>query len=476
MFLELAFAAALPISFHYDADEWSNAAYNIVCLAEQIPCSKPLYEALWKDDLKWTDDDARHLDAWKSVVTRMAEALPPSGTAPLLPNYMTYHPQLKLRMSVAAAALASHSPDEFGRRIAPLVNAEDAETMRNTLVHYQRRLQPWWESTGAKLVEGHIRDVQAAMSDEDVTVSTRAAVFLNSQLASPDVYVHAVPSPSKGEKIASATVFENHFVVEITATDKASDTIWKALHELTHAYFDAAPEATHQAIMKQFVDEPGGAPFYTYFNEALATAVQRMVIEQSARRTQQGADGASAPKAGAAEEDDGGYRHPYIPRLARALEPVLRHALAGGSIVTDGFVADYIRAGRAELGSEATSPRFVFGSVALFANEPRYAAREAARNAFNVWFSVGSIESWRRFGETSAIFINDYDEVKGFSEQIPDLEARMKHRGFAYVTPYRTQSRVLVLAGRDNITLLELIERVAALPSVPAEGVFLTID
>jgi hypothetical protein len=51
MLLEFALAAAVPLTFHYDANEWTNAAYHVGCLAGHIPCSKPIYNALRYEDL-----------------------------------------------------------------------------------------------------------------------------------------------------------------------------------------------------------------------------------------------------------------------------------------------------------------------------------------------------------------------------------------------------------------------------------------
>ena len=86
------------------------------------------------------------------------------------------------------------------------------------------------------------------------------------------------------------------------------------------------------------------------------------------------------------------------------------------------------------------------------------------------------VERRRSFGETSAVFIVDYAEVKGFAGRIPDLDAQLRHRAFAHVMPYQQHSRLLVLAGRDERALLDLIDRVATLPALPATGVVATID
>src|SRR5688500_2882652 len=111
MLLEVVVAAAVPLTFHYNANEWTNAAYHVACLAGHVPCSKPIYDTFWKDHQQWNADDASHLEAWTSVVERMAQTLPPSPPAPILPGSTHYHPRLKQRFSIVAAALGSRSLD-----------------------------------------------------------------------------------------------------------------------------------------------------------------------------------------------------------------------------------------------------------------------------------------------------------------------------------------------------------------------------
>src|SRR6185295_103955 len=80
----------------------------------------------------------------------------------------------------------------------------------------------------------------------------QVAEFLNAKLATRDVYIHGIPGPLLTSKEASATVISNHFFVEVLAGDRPDDTIWKAMHELTHAFYDSAPPARHLDLMTQF--------------------------------------------------------------------------------------------------------------------------------------------------------------------------------------------------------------------------------
>src|SRR5262249_48885940 len=125
--------------------------------------------------------------------------------------------------------------------------------------------------------------------------------------------------------------------------DTAKDTEWKAMHELTHYFYGAAPLAKHVGLMREFLQtNKSDAPsLYTFFNEALATAVQLLVYERTKIT------------------DTDPYHHPYIPRLARSMVPLLKEALATGQTAFGSFSQSYIRAGEVELGDELTSPSFL---------------------------------------------------------------------------------------------------------------------
>src|SRR5262249_24766843 len=49
--------AMAPLRFHVDASEFSNVAYHVSCLAETIPCTRPVFGTFWRDVLRWTPAD-----------------------------------------------------------------------------------------------------------------------------------------------------------------------------------------------------------------------------------------------------------------------------------------------------------------------------------------------------------------------------------------------------------------------------------
>jgi len=463
MLLEVALAAALPLAFAFDGAEHVNATYTVSCLAGHIACSRDLYDRLWHTELHWSDEDQRELDRWTQVIERAEHASPAIEPAPLLPNFQSYYPSVRARMAIVAAVSGAGSSGRVAAAAQGLVPAEDGAALQRVLQHFERRLRPWWRSTGAAVVARHIEQVRRGMTAEHLHTSAAVSSFMGARLPDARVFVHAVPSPAPAGDESAATVVQQHFFVEVVARDIARETIWKAMHELTHAYYDAAPAAVHTTLMRQFVasTEPSAPAFYTYFNEAIATAVQFVVLER---------DGEPL----GSEED--GYRHPYIPRLARALLPVVRRVLAAGGSITQGVVEAYLAAGRASLGDRASSPAFTLASAALIGNDAHQPAITKFRRAFNVWFTVGTVDEWRKFEELSGVFFVTYPDLPPDLPTIPDLDQASRHRAFAFTARHHSKSRVIVLAGRDAAAVAELVDRLAPVTSWPNDGVFLVID
>jgi hypothetical protein len=236
-----------------------------------------------------------------------------------------------------------------------------------------------------------------------------------------------------------------------------------AVHELTHAFYDSAPLATHLALMRQFVEasEPGGPSMYAFLNEAIATAVTEMALTLANEDT---------------SDVDGEYRHPYIPRLGRAALEPLKKALTANRTMTDGFAADYLRAARDVLGADADSLSFRFSAAAILASDSTRSAVASFREAVAPTYSTESRATWRRVGELSAAFLVSYDDVREFAGDIPDLSGLMQRRGFAFMLPHNTRSRRLVVAGRDATAVADAVKQLQPPRAIPENGLVLTVD
>ena len=463
-----ALVAALAV--HADASEHANTVYNVLCLAQQVPCTRGKYDRLWKDELRWSADDQAQLDRWQSIL-RAAEARSPEPpAAPLLANYLSFYPALRQRQHIASAALEGKSASGAERRLSPLVGPGDAHTLAGVLRHFHARLHPWWERVGKQRVSG-VRAIDREFSPAVRGLLRQVAAFVQADAGVRDVYMHVVPSPDAGNDEAAGTVIRNHFFMELVpvgADDAARRRTAKmvagvAVHELTHALYDSAPTATHLALMQQFVDaaEPAGPPMYAFLNEAIATAVTGMALDLADDDT---------------SGEGGEYRHPYIPRLGQAAVEPLRKALADNRTMTDGFAADYLRGAREVLGADADSLAFRFSAAAIIASDSTRSAVASFREVVSPTYSTESRATWRRIGELSAAFLVNYEDVREFSDGIPDLNGLVTHRGFAFILPYKSRSRMLVVAGRDATAVAEVLKQLQPPRAIPENGLVLTVD
>ena len=354
MLLLFLVAAAAPLRFHVDATEFANTVYHTVCTTGRMSCSRDIYLRFWNEKYKATPEDGKHFDTFTGVLDELEKAARAPRPLPYLPNDFEYWPALEIRQRVVSAMFGSKSPADFRRRARRLMTAAQSERIGEVLEYFGKRLHPWWVTTGQPIVARHIKDIQSEFAKSGLAgTAAEVAAFLDTRPESRHYFLHAVPSPEYDGEHADGTAIGNHFAVELTHRAKGSDAGWVAIHEFTHTMYQLAPSARKDALMRQFVEaeDASGQAFYMYLNEAPATAVE---ILQAERQRQ------------ALDEP---YTDPYIPRLAKAVLPILRVALAKRETLYDGFARPYLAAARAELGDDADGLQFRFSVVALL-SEP----------------------------------------------------------------------------------------------------------
>ena len=457
--LALALLAITPLRFHFDATPFTNAVYHLACLAGSIGCSSKVYSDFWNSDYAVTREDGAKIEQFKKTLGKIMAAAPDPPRAPFLGNYLSFYPSLRIRSRILATAVEAGSAEKFRHRAERFLDRADAAALADSLSHFERRLSPWWSSPGRQRVETHIAQVDPLMrKGELIPLASQVAKFVGADFHQRDVWVHAVPGPSTKTTDASATVIGNHFFVEVQAKDAPEATVWKAMHELTHAFYDSAPMERHLSLMNQFLvsSQPGAQSFYLYLNEAVATAVQLLVLER------------------AGQKDDDPYRQRYIPRLARSTAPLLKQMLSSGGTLYDGFVDPYLRAGAMELKGEVTGPLFVLSVAAVLTSKSNEAAAQQFYDQFTPIFNVNTEKEWRLFSNLNAIRLVTFDELP--DDAFPGVVDLKRKRGFAWAEPHGPKGQIFVLAGRNGDTVVELVKRLSALPSVDTNGVLFTLQ
>jgi hypothetical protein len=455
--LALLLLAVAPVQFQFDASEFTNAVYHVACLAGQSPCSNSLYTEFWNERYKVTREDGAQFDAWKGVFQRAERNGSSPAAMPIPPNLLSHYPSLRIRQDLMAAVLGSPSPRDLERRAAKIVPPADAAILARAAAHIQERLHPWWMAHGKALVDSHRDQVQRYMAKEKAgDLMTGVAAFFGGVGDMKEVYVHLVASPRQDQKNAKANFMANHFVVEVLPGDDPRDTAWKAVHELTHAMYErTAPK--HSELIAQFLatKERAAQAMYTILNEAVATAVQLILVERQGRT------------------DDDPYHHPFIPRMARTVVPLLKEAMTEKRTFLDGFVPKYVSNAKTELGPVAATPPFLLLCTAVLGDED-YA--KAFHALFPALSTVTEESEWRRFPEMNAVRMQTYAQSGDAGASIAGLAELKRQKAFAYIVPRGRTGMEVYLLGQDAAATKAVVEAFAKLPSIPASGLAVALD
>ena len=91
------------LAVHADASEYANAVYNVVCLAQQVPCTQAKYQSPLEERAAGGRRRTRH--SWiagRSIVRAAEMRVPAPPDAPLLANYLSFYPALRQRQSIVS--------------------------------------------------------------------------------------------------------------------------------------------------------------------------------------------------------------------------------------------------------------------------------------------------------------------------------------------------------------------------------------
>ena len=447
-----------PFHFQVETKEFANAAYNVGCLTNRLPCSKSEFEKFWQ----LTPADQVLLDTWNKILDAIAARQPKPPDSPFLPNYSAYFPEATAINQVLSAALGARSPDDFRKRAVSLAPEPEIAQLATVLRHVERRLHPWWKSKGERYLAARRRIVQSVMDAPEVPALVgRIARFTESDISDHQFQVHLIPRQDPRSDAATATVIGNHVLFELTDQAKPKELLPLVMHELTHAFYDRAPMHLHQKLIQEFVASsvPQSQSLYSILNEGIATAVQLSLIPQTGP-----------------DEDQDEYRDPFIPRIGRAVAPHMKQALEKGPTLFHGFLDTYISASLAELKEELASPRFtLITDMRLPIGDLPNAEAACQTNLATHWYA--SFNERNRYPELNLLILVTYDKldvIEGNWDQLVPLSKA--HRGFALTDKRNNKGRTYVLAGRDDATVAELVKRLSKIRTGGPDGLLLTVD
>jgi hypothetical protein len=94
---------------------------------------------------------------------------------------------------------------------------EQVERLAQILEYVEKRLHPWWVSTGRTIAWKGIKRAERQITKLGVPkLAEEAAAFFEVKESSRELYVHAIPIPEFDGKEATANPTLNNFCIEIT--------------------------------------------------------------------------------------------------------------------------------------------------------------------------------------------------------------------------------------------------------------------
>lgn len=454
-------AVAAPIHIHVDVAQFPNATHHLACISGRLPCTQASFEKYWHQQMQWGPADQAALDRWNSTMKTIVARQPQPQSIPFLANFTDWYPELVVVKKLIAAGLAASSEADFRKKAAGLALPEEIGWLSGSLEHFNKRLEPWWKETGRAYGESQRKAIEAQLKKLKADgLASNVAAFFEAELPVRNFYMHLIPRSDRTSKDATATFARNHMVVEMTDEMKPEGTVSIILHEMTHALYELAPVAKQRKLIGDFAGSsvPAAQALYAIMNEGLATAVQ---LDAMAR---------------AGQQDDDPYHHPFIPRIGKANAAPLAEAMKRGATLFSGYVDTYLKASETELGPELKSPRFLMtsGIVAEFGDMKT--ALAAFRENFPM-LSAASFSDRLTFPELNMAYLLPYDKLGVVEQAWPMISAMAKeHRGLVFTGPRGNKGRVYVVAGRDEATVAELVQKLGAIRTSTGEGLVLTVE
>lgn len=459
--LTLAFLLASPVHLEPDSGLFANTVYHVICLAQQISCSREKFEAFWHEELNWGEEDDEALGAVNSSLDHLDNASPDAEAVPVPANFPSFYPGYRARYSLLGSILDSGSVSAIAEAVEDSLPAGHARRLARAFAHFEARLRPWWQAQDPGRATSYSLEVIAKMKDAGLgDLADQIGGFLGSRL--PRIGVHAVVAPYGG-KGGRATPMATHVFVEYLPEDTTTQGAWKTLHEVVHILYDHAPIERHRGLVAQFLDagQIHSVAHYVLLNEAVATASQLIAFERLG------------------VEMKNFYSDPFIPRLALTTQPLLAAALTERSTLYSGFAERYMRAADAELGSEVLRPQYMLLGVGVLGVDRHPDAAEAYFDLIpprSIATSDESGEAFPEFPEVNVVELLTHGELGPEKELFQADISAAQRRGFVYSPPPTSKRRVYLISGRSEEDLVEAVRRFAKLDDVTPSGLLLVFD
>ena len=447
-------AAAPAYTIH--VSEYTNAVYELDCVAGMRPCSRDAFTAIRRSG----DGPIGTPDEWRRLTHAVSPAVDASaGPRSPYPTPATIAGATSPREDMVLAALSAPTGAALSERVRARMDGPAASRYLSIVEDTRARRAEMWPRTAMRLAGLRVGfDVLIARAELGRELD-RLRQFFGAPEA-PALQVHLISLPD-GAEGSVATLQRDHAFIETRRDDSPSDRLTAVLHELSHYWYAAAPDEVHAQLLLAAIEngDPAALGLYNLFDEIVATAIANGYMERRLVDAARFAEYVAMPESF--------YADPDIDAASKAALPLVEEYLLAGRALDRAFGERLLMVTSAALAERRLDLRLQLRTSVVVADETLieaavYSLRQThgAAAVFSETLEGGSderVRTLRRYPQLSGVVMLDAAGLEAVGwladDETRDALARLAaaHRRFVYGWQRTPRSTVYFVVG-DGVT------------------------
>lgn len=308
------------ITYVFRASRLTNLAWQLDCLSDLGPCSRPAYEQLWKAKLDGKLSLRPALARWaklrRTARGRVGDTASEDDSPLPLPRRSA---DLAQRMQLASVLATERS--DYERLVRILTGSQTASDLGEVLERFDRAFDDIWSAALPGLEQAIAEQSALQVRDDIAETIRRVEAFYGADLGAERAIHFELLFRPEHRSATHAVQLLDRSMVEVVASEPPALRIQVPLHEMFHYFFATASHANLDALAKRFAESPNPEALAAYglLDEVLATGLAQGALGRKLTPLELEAKLATPGRL---------YGDPYIDAVTKAFLPRLEQILA----------------------------------------------------------------------------------------------------------------------------------------------------